>query len=189
MVNDMIESVKKETRTRMEKAIEAVRNEFTTLRTGKATPALVDGISVSYYGTMTPLKQVANISTPEPRLLVIQPWEKNLTGEIEKAILKSDLGLNPTNDGIVIRIPIPQLTEERRKDLVRIAKKGAEEGKISIRNIRRDANEKLKQAEKASEISEDMMHDAQEEIQHITDEYIKKVDDILAIKEKEIMGV
>ena len=119
----MIDNLKKETKQRMEKAVDAVRNDFAKLRTGKATPALLDGISVNYYGSQMPVKQVANVSAPEPRLLVVQPWEKNMLGEIEKAILKSDLDLNPANDGIVIRIPIPQLTEERRKDLVKVAKK------------------------------------------------------------------
>lgn len=184
----MIEKVKKEAKERMEKAVEAVRSDFTKLRTGKATPALMDGLTVSYYGSSVPLKQVANISAPEPRLLVVQPWEKSLLTEIEKAIQKSDLGFNPTNDGIVIRIPIPQLTEERRKDLVKIAKRDAEEGRVSIRNIRRDANDKLKKAEKASEISEDQMHDAQNEVQKLTDEYVKKIDNVLELKEKEIMG-
>jgi ribosome recycling factor len=185
----MIEALKKDAKDRMEKAIEAVRSSFTKLRTGKATPALLDSVMVDYYGSSMPIKNVANISAPEPRLLVIQPWEKNMLGEIEKAIQKSDLGFNPANDGIVIRIPIPQLTEERRKDLVKIAKKDAEEGKISIRNIRRDANESLKKAEKASEISEDQMHDGQADVQKLTDDYVKKIDDILELKEKEIMGV
>ncbi len=189
MVIDMIERVKKDARARMEKAVDVLRSEFAKLRTGKATPALLDGISVDYYGNATPIKQVANISAPEPRLLVIQPWEKNMLGEIEKAILKSDLGLNPTNDGIVIRIPIPQLTEERRRDLVKVAKKHAEESKVAIRNVRRDANEKLKRAQKSSEISEDNMHDAQDDIQKLTDDFVKKIDEMLALKEKEIMGV
>ena len=185
----MIEQVKKDAKQRMEKAVEAVRGEFAKLRTGKATPALLEGITVNYYGSQMPVKQVANISAPEPRLLVVQPWEKSMLAEIEKAILKSDLGLNPTNDGIVIRIPIPQLTEERRKDLVKVAKKVAEEGKVSIRNIRRDANDALKKAEKDSDISEDMMHNTQDDVQSLTDDYVKKIDELLELKEKEIMGV
>ncbi len=184
----MIEKIKKDAKDRMEKAIEAVRTNFTKLRSGKATPALLDSITVDYYGSSMPIKQVANISAPEPRLLVIQPWEKNMLTEIGKAIQKSDLGFNPANDGIVIRIPIPQLTEERRKDLVKIAKKDAEEGRISVRNIRREANEQLKKAEKSSDISEDQMHDGQTEVQKLTDDYVKKIDDILELKEKEIMG-
>lgn len=189
MVSKMIEDVKKDSKQRMEKAVDVVRNEFAKLRTGKATPALLDGIKVEYYGTTVPIKQVANVSAPEPRLLVIQPWEKSMLSVIEKAILKSDLGLNPTNDGIVIRIPIPQLTEERRKDLVKVAKKNAEDGKVAIRNIRRDANDTLKKAEKNSEISEDEMHNTQDAIQKLTDEYTKKIDDLLEYKENEIMTV
>ena len=184
----MIEKVKKDTKERMEKAVDVVRGEFAKLRTGKASPALLDNVKVDYYGNPTVIKQVANISAPEPRLIVIQPWERRLLNDIEKAIQKADLGFNPSNDGIVIRIPIPQLTEERRKDLVKIAKKHAEDGKISLRNIRRDANDKLRQAEKASEVSEDQMHDGQNEVQKLTDDYVKKIDDLLAIKEKEIMG-
>ena len=185
----MIDGVKNDAKRRMEMAVENVRSELAKLRTGKATPALLDGITVEYYGSRVPLKQVANVGAPEPRLLVIQPWEKSLLGEIEKEILKSDLGLNPTNDGLVIRIPIPQLTEERRQSLVKLAKKFGEEGKIAIRNVRRDANEKLKKAEKNHEISEDNMHTAQEDIQKMTDDFIKKIDEILALKEKEIMEI
>lgn len=185
----MIDSIKKDSKQRMEKAVDVVSQEFAKLRTGKATPALLDGIKIDYYGQSTPLKQVANVSAPEPRLLVVQPWDKSMLGEIEKAIIKSDLGLNPTNDGIVIRIPVPQLTEERRKDLVKIAKKIAEEGKVAIRNIRRDANEKLKKSEKSSDISEDEMHTGQDKVQELTDEYIKKIDEMLEHKEIEIMTV
>ena len=184
----MIDTVKKDAKDRMEKAVDVVRSDFTKLRTGKATPALLDGVMVEYYGSPMPIKQVANVSAPEPRLLVIQPWEKNMLAEIEKAIQKADLGYNPANDGIVIRIPIPQLTEDRRKDLVKIAKKDAEEGKIAIRNIRRDANEQLKKAEKSGDVSEDQMHDGQGDVQKVTDEYVKKIDAILELKEKEIMG-
>lgn len=185
----MINELKKETESRMEKAIAAVRSELAKIRTGKATPALLDGITVNYYGTRTPLKQVANVSAPEPRLLVVQPWEKSLLGEIEKEILKADLGFNPTNDGIVIRIPIPQLTEERRQSMVKLAKKLGEDGKISIRNIRRDANEKLKSAEKAHDISEDDMHRSMDDVQKLTDEYIQKIDEVLELKEKEILEI
>ena len=185
----MIESIKKESKHRMELSVESIRNELAKLRSGKATPALLDNITVPYYGTITPLRQVANVSAPEPRLLVIQPWEKSLLGEIEKAILKSDLGLNPTNDGIVIRIPIPQLTEERRHSLVKLAKKIGEDGKIAIRNIRRDANEQLKKAEKDHDISEDEKHRSLDDVQSMTDDYSKKIDEILLLKEKEIMEV
>lgn len=189
MVSPMIENIRKDSKQRMEKAVEVVGQEFTKLHTGKATPALLDGIKIDYYGVNTPLKQVANISAPEPRLLVIQPWDKSMLGEIEKTIMKSDLGFNPNNDGIVIRIPIPQLTEERRKDLVKIAKKIAEDGKVAIRNVRRDANEKLKKSEKSSDISEDEMHTGQEKVQELTDEYTQKIDEMLEHKEKEIMTV
>lgn len=173
----------------MELAVESIRNELAKLRTGKATPAILDSIIVDYYGSKVPLKQVANVSAPEPRLLVVQPWEKSLLSEIEKEILKSDLGLNPANDGIVIRIPIPQLTEERRQALVKVAKKVGEDGKIAIRNIRRDANEKLKKAEKDHDISEDSMHTAQDDVQKLTDDFIKKIDEILTFKEKEILEI
>ena len=184
----MIENAKKDAKERMEKAVELLRTDLLKLRTGKASPALLDSVSVNYYGSPMPVKQVANVSAPEPRLLVIQPWEKNMLGEIEKAILKSDLGLNPTNDGIVIRIPIPQLTEDRRRDLVKIAKKNAEDSKVAIRNVRRDANDKLKSSQKNGDISEDNMHDAQDDVQKITDEFVKQIDDIVVLKEKEIMG-
>jgi ribosome recycling factor len=185
----MIEDVKKDVKHRMEQAVETVRQELSKLRTGKASPAILDGITVNYYGTNTPLRQVANVSAPEPRLLVVQPWDRGLLGEIEKTILKSDLGLNPTNDGIVIRIPIPALTEERRQSLVKVAKKITEDGRVAIRNVRRDANEKLKKLEKDSKISEDELRRSQDETQKMTDEYIKKLDDILALKEKDIMEI
>ncbi|NIA29254.1 MAG: ribosome recycling factor [Actinobacteria bacterium] len=185
----MINETKHDTRKRMELAVESIRNELAKLRTGKATPAILDSIIVDYYGSKVPLKQVANVSAPEPRLLVVQPWEKSLLSEIEKEILKSDLGLNPANDGIVIRIPIPQLTEERRQALVKVAKKVGEDGKIAIRNIRRDANEKLKKAEKDHDISEDSMHTAQDDVQKLTDDFIKKIDEILTFKEKEILEI
>ncbi|RMF70505.1 MAG: ribosome recycling factor [Calditrichaeota bacterium] len=184
-----IKEIEKHAEERMQKAVENTRGELSKIRTGKASPAILDTIRVSYYGSMVPLKQVASINTPEPRLITIQPWERNLIGEIEKAILKSDLGLNPVNDGTVIRLPIPQLTEERRKDLVRLCHKLSEEGRIAIRNIRRDANEALKKAEKNHEISEDQYHTAIDEVQKLTDNYIQQVDDILKNKETEIMEV
>ena len=185
----MIEETKKDTRARMEKAVDNVRHELGKIRTGKASPALLDGINVDYYGSKTALKQIANVSAPEARLLVVQPWDKNLISGIEKEILKADLGLNPTNDGIVIRIPIPQLTEERRQSLVKLAKKVGEDGRIAIRNIRRDANELLKKAEKAHEISEDNMHSAQDDVQKLTDDFTKIIDEILVKKEKEILEI
>ncbi|NLP11653.1 ribosome recycling factor [bacterium] len=185
----MIDDVKKDVKHRMDQAVETVRTELAKLRTGKASPAILDGITVSYYGVNTPLRQVGNVSAPEPRLLVVQPWDRSLLGEIEKAILKSDLGLNPTNDGIVIRVPIPTLTEERRQSLVKVAKKITEDGRVAVRNIRRDANEKLKKLEKDHKISEDDLHRSQDEMQKRTDECVKKLDEILALKEKEIMEI
>lgn len=184
-----VKEIHRDAEERMKKAVESTRSELTKIRTGKASPALLDTIKVSYYGSMVPLKQAATISTPEARLLTIQPWEKNLIGEIEKAILKSDLGLTPVNDGIVIRLPIPQLTEERRKDLMRLCHKLGEEGRIAIRNIRRDANEQLKKKEKNHEISEDQYHTAIDDIQKITDQYVQKIDEILKHKEEEIMEI
>ncbi|MBD3377768.1 ribosome recycling factor [candidate division KSB1 bacterium] len=185
----MVENIKKDAGRRMDSAVENLRSELGKLRTGKASPTLLDSIMVDYYGSKMPLRQVANVSAPEPRLIVIQPWEKSMLAEIEKEIHKSDLGFNPTNDGNVIRIPIPQLTEERRKDLVKIAKKIGEETKIAIRNVRRDANDSLKKAEKNSDISEDQMHQGQDEVQKLTDASTAKVDEILELKEKDIMEV
>jgi ribosome recycling factor len=185
----MIEDVKKDVKHRMEQAVETVRAELSKLRTGKASPAILDGIVVNYYGTNTPLRQVGNVSAPEPRLLVVQPWDRSLLSEIEKAIQKSDLGLNPTNDGIVIRIPIPSLTEERRQSLVKVAKKITEDGRVAVRNVRRDANEKLKKLEKDHKISEDDLRRSQDEIQKMTDEFTKKLDNILVLKEKDIMEI
>ncbi len=185
----MIDDVKKDVKHRMDQAVETVRAELAKLRTGKASPAILDGITVNYYGANTPLRQVGNVSAPEPRLLVVQPWDRSLLGEIEKAILKSDLGLNPTNDGIVIRVPIPTLTEERRQSLVKVAKKITEDGRVAVRNIRRDANEKLKKLEKDHKISEDDLHRSQDEMQKLTDECVKKLDEILVLKEKDIMEI
>jgi len=184
-----IKEIQKDAEERMKKAVENTRSELTKIRSGKASPALLDTIKVLYYGSMVPLKQVASISTPEARLLTIQPWEKNLMGEIEKAILKSDLGLTPVNDGIIIRLPLPQLTEERRKDLARLCNKLGEEGRIAIRNIRRDANEEMKKKEKIHEISEDQYHSTIDDIQKTTDKYVQQIDDILKHKENEIMEI
>jgi ribosome recycling factor len=178
-----------ETEEKMGKALEAMGRELASIRTGKATSSLLDGIQVDYYGTMTPLSQVANISAPDPRLLVIQPWEKKLIPEIVKAIQKSDLGLNPQSDPNVIRLPIPALTEERRRDLAKVVKKVGEEGKVAVRNIRRDANDAFKKAEKDKEVSEDDSRKGQEQVQKITDEHIEKLDEMLKKKEQEIMEV
>ncbi|MBX7150737.1 ribosome recycling factor [bacterium] len=178
-----------DTEEKMKKSIESVRHELSHLRSGRATTTLLDGVKVDYYGTPTPLNQVANVGAPEARLLTIQPWDKSMVPAIEKAILTSDLGLNPTNDGTMIRIPIPPLNEERRKELVKLGKKYAEDGRIAVRNIRRDANEHIKKAEKNHEVSEDDSKHAQDKIQKMTDSYVKKIDEMLVIKEKEIMEV
>jgi len=185
----MLKDVYNDAEARMEKAIKTFKGDLATLRAGRATPALVEKIKVDYYGVMTPLNQMANISAPEPRLLIIQPWDVNALNEIEKAILKSDLGITPNSDGKVIRLVIPRLTEERRQELVKVVRRKAEECRIAIRNIRRDKNDKIKEMEKKGEISEDDFRRAQNEIQKITDKYIDKVDEIVGKKEKEIMEV
>ncbi|NLA27400.1 MAG: ribosome recycling factor [Firmicutes bacterium] len=185
----MVEDIYVETDERMEKVIASFQRELATLRAGRATPSLLDRIEVNYYDTPTPLIQLAGITAPEPRLLVIQPWDKSSMGNIEKAILKSDLGLTPINDGNVIRLQIPQLTEERRRDLVKHVRKKAEESRVGIRNIRREANDSLKQMEKSGDISEDSWRRAQDEVQDLTDAKIVRIDELLQLKEKEILEV
>lgn len=179
----------KEAKARMEKAVEAVRREFSTLRTGKASPALLEHVRVEAYGTQMPLEQLATIGAPEARLIVVQPWDKNLMGAIEKAIQNADLGLNPSNDGNVIHVPIPPLNEERRRELVRVLHKMAEEGRISVRTARRDANEEIKAKMKDGELSEDQGHRLLDEVQELTDQYVTKVDALLKSKEGEVMEV
>ena len=179
----------KDFKGRMQKSIEALKNELNRVRTGRASIALLDGIKVDYYGTPTPLNQVATLAVPESRLITIQPWDASIIGDIEKAILKSELGLVPTSDGKIIRISIPQLTEERRKELVKLVKRLGENAKIAIRNIRRDANEFVKKKEKEKEISQDEMKKNQEEIQKLTDDFIAEIDKLIAAKEKEIMEI
>lgn len=186
---DSIAAVLKEGEEKMKNAVQAARRELASIRTGRANPALLDRITVDYYGTPTPLNQMASISVPEARLLVIQPWDKSAMKEIEKAILGSDLGLTPNSDGTVIRIQIPQLTEERRKDLARVARKEAEDKRVAVRNVRREANEALKQLEKDGDISEDEERRAQAQVQELTDKYIAEIDELLAAKEKEILEV
>ncbi len=176
-------------RTAMDKAIDALKKEFSKVRTGRASAALLDDIRLDYYGTPTALNQVGTLAVPEPRLITIQPWEKKLIPEIEKAIYKSDLGLNPTSDGQLVRIAIPPLTEERRKEMVKLVKRMGEEAKIAIRNARRDANETLKKQEKSKEISEDDLKRGEKAIQDLTDDYVKKTDDVVSAKEKEVMEV
>ncbi len=185
----MIQEVIKGSEEKMKKALEILKKDFATLRAGRANPAILEKVMVDYYGAPTPVNQLANISAPEPRMLIIQPWDKSVINQVEKAILKSDLGLTPSNDGTVIRINIPQLTQERRLELVKVTKKKAEEARVIIRNLRRDANEHTKAAEKKGEVSEDDARRGQEEIQKLTDKYIKEVDHILEGKEKEIMEV
>ena len=178
-----------ELRDKMEEGIGSFGKSLNKVRTGRASLSLLDGIKVDYYGVPTPINQTATLSTPESRLILISPWDKNAIGEIEKAIQKSDLGLVPSNDGNVIRISIPPLTEESRKELVKVVKKMGEEGRIRLRNVRRDANNQFKTLKKDNEISEDDLYGYQTDVQKVTDEYIKKVDDILADKEKEIMEI
>jgi len=179
----------KEAEQRMQKAVEILRRDFASLRTGRASPALLEKVMVDYYGTPTPVNQLGNIGVPEPRLLVIQPWDKTMIPAIEKAILKSDLGVTPASDGNVIRIAIPQLTQERRKELAKIIKKKAEEAKVAVRNIRRDVNDQLKAQEKKGEITEDDLRRQQDTLQKLTDQYIKAIDKVLEAKEKEIMEI
>lgn len=175
---------------KMDKAVEAVRREFTKIRTGKATVSLLDGVRVEYYGSTVPLRQVANISVPEARLLVVQPWDKKIVGDAEKAILTADLGLNPSSDGHLIRVPIPPLTEERRKEMVRYVHKLAEEGRVAVRNVRRDVNDALKRMQRDGKISEDEFHRAHDKtVQELTDEKIGEIDHVLAAKETELMEV
>jgi len=185
----MPQTIKKSAEEKMGKAIQSLKKDLASVRAGRANPSLLDKIHIDYYGAPTPLSQMANISTPDPRTLLIQPWDKSVMGEIEKAIMKSDLGLTPSNDGVVIRISIPQLTEDRRKELVKLIKKMGEESKVAIRNIRRDGNDDLKRIEKNGDISEDELRRTQEEIQKLTDKYVTEVDTTIIAKEKEIMEV
>ena len=183
----MKEEILSDLREKMTNSEEALKRDFNKVRTGRASTALLDGLKVDCYDTQMPIQQVASISVPESRLITIQPWDQSIIGDIEKSILKSELGLTPMNDGKIIRISIPPLTEERRKELAKLAKKMAEDGKISIRNHRRDANEMFKELKNEKEISEDEFFKAQEDVQKITDEFIKKIDEVTAQKEKEIM--
>ena len=182
-----MDAVKKDAEERMEKALAALERDFSKLRTGRASTSLVDGLKVDYYGTPTPVGQLASIATPDSRTITIQPWDRGSFALVEKAILKSDLGLTPINDGKIIRIGIPPLTEERRKDLSRISRKYGEETKVAIRNIRRDANDALKKLEKDKGHSEDEIKKAQDAVQKLTDSYVAKVDQKCQAKEKEIM--
>ena len=184
-VNELLADAKE----RMAKTCASYQRDMVGVRAGRANPRLLDRITVDYYGTETPINQVGNVSVPEPRLLVISPWDPKMIPQIEKAIQKSDLGLNPSNDGKIIRLVFPELNEERRKELTKIARKGAEEAKVAVRNIRRDINEQIKKLKKESAITEDDQRDAEEDIQKLTDQGIKDVDAVYAAKEKEIMEV
>lgn len=178
-----------EARTHMEKAVDAMRREFSSVRTGKASPALLDTVKVEAYGSKMPINQVATVTAPEPRLLMVQPWDKSLMQVIEKAIQTSELGLNPANDGNLIRVPIPALTEERRKEMVRVLHKLAEEGRVAIRHARQEANKELKKKQAAHEVSEDDVRHKMDEVQKMTDTYIHKIDELLKAKEQELMEV
>lgn len=185
----MVKDVLRECEDRMKKTVELLRKDLAGLRAGRATPALIEKVTAEYYGTPTPLNQMANISVPEARLLVIQPWDKTQIGNIVKAIQKSELGITPQSDGTVIRLVVPQLTQERRQELVKVVRKKTEEEKVAVRNIRRDSIEMLKEFEKESDITEDESHKAQEEVQKLTDKYVKEIDHVAELKEKEIMEV
>ncbi len=183
------DTIKADARDRMHKTVEATRRELSSIRSGKASVTLLDGVKVEYYGNHVPLNQVGSVAAPEPRMLVVQPWEKNIAGEIVKAIQKAELGLNPLVEGNIVRIPVPPLNEERRRDLVKLVKKHAEEGKVAIRNVRRDANDHLKKAEKSKEMTEDEHKRIHDEIQKFTDAFIADVDKLVTAKEAEIMEV
>ena len=185
MVNDII----KDAEVRMKKSIDSLQQELAKVRTGRAHPSLLEHITVDYYGSDTPLSQVASIGVEDARTLTVTPWERPMVQAVEKAIMNSDLGLNPNSAGTVIRIPMPQLTEERRRDLVKVVKNEGENGKIAIRNIRRDANSDFKMLEKEKEISEDLQRNAEDDIQKLTDKYVNQIDEIVAIKEEDLMKV
>ena len=183
----MIESIYEETRASMDKTVDSLKKELNRIRTGRASLSILDGIKVDYYGTLTPLNQMATLAVPESRLITIQPWDVSVIKDIEKAILKSDLGLTPSNDGKIIRISIPPLTEERRKEIVKVVHKVCEDYKVSVRNVRRDANDLVKSMKKDGEISEDDAFKSQDRVQKITDEFVKLIDECYKEKEKEIL--
>lgn len=188
-VKTSVEEIIKEAEAHMKGAVGAAKKEFAAVRTGRANPALLERVTVDYYGTPTPLPQLATISAPEPRLLVIHPWDKNVIKDVDKAIRQSDLGFSPSSDGGVLRISVPPLTEERRKELVRLVRKEAEEKRVAVRNVRRDANERMRSREKAGDVTTDASRRATERIQELTDRYIKEIDAALESKEREIMEV
>jgi len=185
----MMKEVLSEARTAMDKAIKSLKRDMAKVRTGRASVSLLDDVKVDYYGVPTPLSQVATLSVPEARLITVQPWEKNLIGDIEKAIFKADLGLTPSSDGQLIRLPVPALTEERRREMVKIIKRMSEDAKISVRNARRDANETLKMLEKEKEITEDELKRGEKDVQQLTDEFVGMIDSVVQAKEKEVMEI
>ncbi len=185
----MIDEVLSEARTAMDKAVKALKKEMTKVRTGRASTALLDDVRVDYYGVPTPLNQVATLSTPEARLITVQPWEKNLLPAIEKSIFKADIGLTPSSDGTLIRLPVPALTEERRLEMVKLIKRMAEDARISVRNARRDANDNLKMLEKEKEITEDDLKRSEKDVQQLTDEFIAAIDTLVQNKEREVMEI
>ncbi len=185
----MIDEILKDAEARMNKSIAALQSELAKIRTGRAHPSLLDHVTVDYYGSEVPISQVANVNVDDPRTLAVTPWEKDMVGKVEKAIMTSDLGLNPVTAGTVIRVPMPALTEERRRDLVKVVRQELEAGKVAVRNIRRDANSDLKELEKEKEISEDDERRAQEQVQKLTDKAIKEMEAVLAVKEKELMEI
>jgi ribosome recycling factor len=185
----VLEDVVKSAQQRMEKAIQALKRDLATVRAGRATPAMLDKVMVEYYGTQMPVNQVSTVSVPEPRQLLITPWDKSMLAEIEKAIQKSDLGLNPMNDGSTIRLVIPPLTDERRQELAKVVRKMAEEARVAIRNVRRDANDDLKRMEKAGDVSEDEVRRGMDRIQALTDRFVAEVDKMVEVKEREITEI
>lgn len=185
----MMKEILKDASERMDKSLETLRDELSKIRTGKATTALLDGVKVDYYGTPTPINQMANVSVLDAHTLSVQPWDKSALNSIDKAIMAADLGLNPSNDGNIIRVPIPALNEERRRDFVKLVKRFGEETKVAVRNVRRDANEHLKKAEKEDHVSEDARIKAEKEVQEMTDKHVARVDELLKLKEAEIMEV
>jgi len=185
----MIDEIIQDAESRMNKSVESLRTELTKIRTGRAHPSLLDQVMVDYYGSMTPIKQVANVVAEDSRTLAVTPWEKPMVGAIEKAIMTANLGLNPASQGTVIRVPMPVLTEERRRDLVKVVKGEGESGKVAVRNIRRDANSDFKELLKEKEISEDESHGAEDQVQKLTDKYVAEIDKLLEAKEKEMMEI
>jgi len=189
MVDEMIEMALEDAKDRMEKALDHLRHELNAIRAGRATPAMLEGVKVDYYGSQTPINQMASVSAPQGDLLVVQPWDATALADIEKAIIAANLGVTPSNDGSIIRIPIPQLTEERRKQLAKTAKAKGEDARVSVRNIRRHSKDDIKSVQESENLSEDMRFEGEDLLQKLTDEYIKKIEDILKHKEKDIMEV